>query len=75
MRNMEKLPEIVKVKDHDSLVRNTKTQAVINTDRGSLEEYRKRRDSLRKNKDEINTLKSEVSEIKDMLRLLIEKIK
>ena len=42
--------------------------SVVNTDRGALEAYKKR-----KNRDsEINTIKEEVKEIKSLLKQLLE---
>jgi hypothetical protein len=64
----------VKVKDHDDLVRDTKTQAVLNSDLTSLQAYKKRRDALRKKDNELESLKEEVSELKDLVhKLLAEK--
>lgn len=65
----------VKIKDHDELVRDVKTQAVLNTDLASLEAYRAQRDKIRRKDDEIKTIREELDEIKDILQLLVEKIK
>lgn len=65
----------LKIVDHDNLVRDTKTQAVLNTDLTSLEAYKRHRNKLRQKDAEIELLKNEVSEIKDILKTLVEKIK
>jgi hypothetical protein len=66
----------VKVENHDNLVRDTKTKAVLNTDMTSLQAYKQRRESLRKKDKDLESLKNEVSELKDLVqKLLAEKIK
>ena len=66
----------VKIKDHDDLVRDTNTQAVLNKDLSSLEQYRKRRETLRQKDQEISQIKEDISELKSMLQqLLAEKVK
>lgn len=69
----------LKVVGHDSLVRDSSTQAVINTNTTEYEEYINRRNAieaeknqLKKQGEEINNLKSDISEIKQMLHLLIK---
>lgn len=64
----------VKVKDHEDLVRDTQTQAVLNSDLTSLQAYKNRREALRKKDNELESLKEEVSELKDLVhKLLAEK--
>lgn len=65
----------VKVKDHENLVKDTETKAVLNTDLTSLEAYRAHRNKQRQKDGEIERLKEDVKEIKDILQLLVEKIK
>jgi hypothetical protein len=65
----------LKVQDHEHLVKDTKTHAVLNTDLTSLEAYRAQRNKQRQKDDEIMRLKEDVKEIKDILQLLVEKIK
>jgi cell division protein FtsB len=69
----------LKVVGHDSLVRDSSTQAVINTNTTEYDEYINRRNAmeaeknqLKKQGEEINILKSDISEIKQMLSLLIK---
>jgi hypothetical protein len=65
----------LKVKDHENLVKDTETKAVLNTDLTSLQAYRAHRNKQRQKDNEIETLKEDVKEIKDILQLLVEKIK
>ena len=70
--------DYVKVKDHDHLIRNTKSNCIINTNKAEYEEYLTRR-KLKKNEKnkvenierDISTLKNEITEIKDLLRSLV----
>jgi hypothetical protein len=65
----------VKIQDHEELVRDTETQAVLNTDLTSLEAYRAQRNRIRQKDEEVKTIRQELDEIKDILQLLVEKIK
>ena len=72
--------EFVKVEGHADLVKDTKTHAVINTNRNAYVNYKKRlqeaqrqRDEIRTATREINTLKCEMHEIKDMLKTLLDR--
>lgn len=63
-----------------TLVRDTKSMALINQDRNGLEDYMKKRHILATQKEEINRLKSDVQdikndmqEIKQLMMKLIEK--
>ncbi len=70
--------DYVKVKDHDHLIRNTKSNCIINTNKAEYDEYMTRR-KLKKNEKnkvenierDISTLRNEISEIKDLLRSLV----
>jgi t-SNARE complex subunit (syntaxin) len=69
----------LKVVGHDSLVRDTSSQAIINTNTGEYIEYLARRtareaeiNQLKKQDEDITNLKSDISEIKQMLHLLIK---
>ena len=66
---------VVKVKGHTHLVRDLKTQAIINTDSEAYARYMARKVKQSKKDDEVrdvirevNTLKTEMREIKDLLR-------
>ena len=72
--------EFVKVEGHADLVKDTKTHAVINTNRNAYVNYKKRlqeaqrqRDEIRTATREINNIKCEMHEIKSMLKTLLDK--
>ena len=74
------MSEFLKVEGHKDLVKDTKTHAVINTNRNAylnyknrVKEAQKQRDEIRSATREINTLKCEMHEIKDMLKTLLDK--
>ena len=65
----------IRVKDHDSLYRDPKTGAIINSNRGEFlkhVEARKKMHRMETVVDDINNLKDELSEIKALLRELIK---
>ena len=66
---------VVKVKGHTNLVRDLKTQAIVNTDSDAYARYMARKAKQSKKDDEmrdvvreVNSLKTEMREIKDLLR-------
>ncbi len=66
---------IVKVKGHTHLVRDLKSQAIINTDSDAYARYMARKakqnrkdDDMRAVVREVNSLKSEMTEIKKLLK-------
>ena len=66
---------IVKVKGHTNLVRDLKSQAIVNTDSDAYARYMARKikqskkdDEMRSVVREVNSLKIEMREIKDLLR-------
>ena len=70
--------DYVKVKDHDHLIRNTKSNCIVNTNKAEYEEYLTRRKLKKSEKNkvenierDISTLRNEISEIKDLLRSLV----
>ena len=70
----------LRVEGHESLVRDTSSNAVINTSTSEyriyMSKYRAREqqsDELRSACKEINTLKAELREIKDLIKKVIEK--
>ena len=65
----------VKIKDHEALVRDVETRAVLNTDSTSLQRYKARRQKLWEKDHEFQEMKTEISELKALLHQLIEKIK
>jgi len=65
----------VKVKGHSHLVRDLKSQAIVNTDSDAYARYMARKikqskkdDEMRDVVREVNSLKIEMREIKDLLR-------
>ena len=71
---------IVKVKGHTHLVRDLKSQAIINTDSDAYARYMARKvkqskkdDEMRKVVREVNEIKSEMFEIKDLLKKVLDK--
>jgi len=65
----------VKVENHENLVKDTETKAVLNTDLSSLEAYRAHRRKQRQKDEEVKTIRQELDEIKAVLHLLVEKVK
>ena len=72
--------EFVKVEGHADLVKDTKTHAVINTNKNAyinykkkLQEAQRQRDEIRTATREINNIKCEMHEIKDMLKTLMDR--
>ena len=66
----------VKVKDHEYLVKDTKTGAILNTDLNIVRQHELRMKQIEKEKardEEINKIKSDVSEIKQLLQALVIK--
>ena len=70
--------DYVKVKDHDHLIRNKKSNCIVNTNKAEYEEYLTRRKLKKSEKNkvenierDISTLRDEITEIKDMLRSLV----
>ena len=69
-----------KVKGHSHLIRDLKSQAIINTDSDAYARYMARKvkqskkdDEMRKVVREVNEIKSEMFEIKDLLKKVLEK--
>ena len=68
----------LKVKDNEHLIRNTKSNCIVNTNKAEYEEYMTRRKLKKSEKSkvdnlerDISTLRSEITEIKDLLRSLV----
>lgn len=69
----------LKVSGHDDLVRDTSSQAIVNTNISGYTEYVNRRNAIQEEKqliaqqaEQINNLKSEISDIKQMLATLLK---
>jgi hypothetical protein len=70
--------DYIKVKGHDNLIRDPKTNSIINTNMSQYNEYISRRDSKLKEDEKVNNLESDIinmkedlDEIKFLLRRLI----
>lgn len=64
-----------KVKDHNNLVRDIQSKAVLNTDRAGLQDYLQKREIAKKEQAEksetkirLAKIEEEMSEIKELLR-------
>ena len=73
-------PRFLKVEGHSYLVRDTKTNAIINNDKKGHEQYlalkrakSKEIDKVKDHEDDIQDLKSDLSDIKSMLGQLLDK--
>lgn len=69
----------LKVEGHDSLVRDTKSNAILSTSDHDYESYKRSRDNVMRQREliknqneEIQNIKSEMREIKQMLSILIK---
>ena len=63
-----------KVEGHSSLVRDTKSGAVINNDSNSYQNYIAMREQKLKEKERIDSIEEEIVEIKSLLKDLINKL-
>ena len=63
----------IPVEGHPNLYRDSKTNAIINTDKTAYNSYLKSLSNKEKEKKEIEEMKNELSEIKTLLYQLLEK--
>ena len=70
--------EFIKVKDNEHLIKNTKSNFIVNTNKSEYDEYIARRKLKQSEKHkvenierDISTLRNEITEIKDLLRSLV----
>ena len=70
--------EFIKVKDNEHLIKNTKSNFIVNTNKSEYDEYIARRKLKQSEKQkvenierDISTLRNEITEIKDLLRSLV----
>ena len=80
MHWQHKMSDFIKVQGYSSLVRDTRTNAIVNRDKNAYnlakkraEEAQRQRDEIRGATREINNLKCEMHEIKDMLKTLLDR--
>ena len=71
--------EYVKVKDHSNLVRDPKSNSIINTNKSAYNQYVTRRNAKNEEvnkaqnmEEDLANLKGEIDEIKDLLRQLVQ---
>jgi t-SNARE complex subunit (syntaxin) len=67
-----------KVKDHENLVRDMNSKAILNTDRLALQEYYQKRELAKKelsekteSKQRLEKIENDMAEIKELLRSMI----
>ena len=65
--------KVLKIKDNEDLVRDTKSNAVLNTDMSSLEKYRARRDKERQMSSDVDELKQRMTNIEQLLQQLVNR--
>lgn len=72
------MTQFLKVEGNDSLVRDTSTMAIVNTNKSEYENYirqkkivSERKVEIQRQTEEINNIKSELSEVKMLLMTLI----
>ena len=72
------MTEYIKVKDHSNLVRDPRTDQIINTDHAEYDQYMARRSARKKEKQknlsveqDLARLKAEMGEIKSLLKELV----
>lgn len=63
-----------KVEGHSDLIRDTETNAVINTDKTAYQNYVLLKNQKLKEKDRLDKLENEVGEIKSLLQKLVDKL-
>jgi hypothetical protein len=67
-----------RVKEHNDLVRDLNSKAILNIDQEALENHRKKKTVMQtiiKNNKKIDELETDVKEIKQMLSCLLERYK
>lgn len=65
----------LKVKEHNNLVKDVRTKAILNTDINSYREAKKRRMesiTLQSLTNDVNTIKKEFEEIKTLLKQIVK---
>ena len=70
--------DYIRVKDNENLIKNTKSNFIVNTNKSEYDEYVTRRKLKKSEKNkvdnlerDISTLRNEITEIKDLLRSLV----
>jgi hypothetical protein len=72
------MTKYAKVEEHDDLIRDMHSKAILNIDNQALMEHRKKKEMMKKvlnNSQKIENIENQISEIKQMLSILIDKNK
>ena len=64
---------MIPVKDHKNLYRDEKSGAIINTDTGGFNRYKKMKRFKDNQKEEIDKIKEDISEIIELLKQFLKK--
>ena len=64
---------MIPVKDNKNLYRDEKSGAIINTDTGGFNRYKKMKRFKDNQKEEIDKIKEDISEIKELLKQFLKK--
>tara|TARA_Y100000004_G_scaffold18609_1_gene19161 strand:- start:182 stop:415 length:234 start_codon:yes stop_codon:yes gene_type:complete len=65
--------ELYKIENEETLRRDSKNSAVLETDMNSLELYRRRREQVKQKDKEIQEMREEIANLKDLVYSLINK--
>ena len=65
--------ELYKVKNEETLRRDSTNSAILETDMNSLELYKRRREQVKQKDKEIQEMREEISNLKDLVYSLINK--
>ena len=68
------MSEYIKVEGHTSLLRDSESSAIVNTDMSALRLQKLRKDNYKKQVEEINNIKSDINDMKNILTQIVEKI-
>ena len=67
-----------KVKDHENLVRDMNSKAILNTDKLALQDYYQKRELAKKelsekteSKQRLDKIENDMAEIKELLRMMV----
>ena len=65
--------ELYKVKNEETLRRDSTNSAILETDMNSLELYKRRREQVKQKDKEIQEMREEIANLKDLVHSLINK--
>tara|TARA_S200002703_G_scaffold159240_3_gene172017 strand:+ start:1052 stop:1261 length:210 start_codon:yes stop_codon:yes gene_type:complete len=64
----------IRVENRHSLYRDSETGAILNCNDSEYDSYLRSKNIAAKKKNEIDQLKSDVGELKDMMKIILEKL-